>query len=96
MSNKSPVEVIAEVIGGHGFSKTLNGGVLGWRYRCRCGDVSSDYQAHVAAEVDKALGGLTREVSQATRNCSYPGSDGPCVGKWHGRWVSGWTPEVAS
>ena len=44
-----------------------------------------------AAEVVAALGGLTREVSQATRNCSYPGSDGPCVGKHHGRWVSGWT-----
>lgn len=55
-----------------------------------------EWAEHVAAEVDKALGGLAREVSQATRMCSYPGSDGPCVGKHHGRWVGGWTPEEAS
>lgn len=49
----------------------------------------------VASAVVDALGGLEREVSQATRQCSYPGSDGPCVGKHHGRWVSGWSPEDA-
>lgn len=43
-----------------------------------------------AAEVVAALGGLTREVSQASRICSFPG--GPCVGKHHARWVSGWLP----
>jgi hypothetical protein len=43
----------------------------------------------LAAEIDKALGGLTRETSHATRVCSF----GPCEGKSHHRWVSGWTPE---
>ena len=49
-----------------------------------------------AADIKARARGLTREVSQATRMCSYPGSDGPCVGKHHGRWIGGWTPEEAS
>lgn len=67
------------------------------RHVCTCeqwDDTSSiDHSEHFAAELDDALGGLTREVSQATRMCSYPGSGGPCEGKAHGRWVSPWTPE---
>lgn len=51
---------------------------------------------HLAEMVDAALGGLTREISQATRNCSYPGGGGPCEGKHHGRWVTDWTPEERS
>lgn len=44
--------------------------------------------------VDKELPrlGLTREHSQATRNCSYPGGGGPCEGRHHQRWVSAWAP----
>lgn len=45
---------------------------------------------HQADTVIAALGGLTREVSQASRICSLPG--GPCVGMHHARWVSGWLP----
>jgi hypothetical protein len=83
------------------------GGILfedkkGLFYRCKCGEPTyvetgaPGFAEHVAAAVDAALGGLTREVSQATRQCSYPGGGGPCEGKNHGRWVSGWTTEEAS
>lgn len=58
------------------------------------GDGPRDWATHLAVEIDKALGGLRREVSKGTRMCSYPGSGGPCEGKDHGRWVSGWTPEI--
>ena len=36
--------------------------------------------------------GLKRETSHATRQCSYPGSGGPCEGHAHTRFVTGWEP----
>jgi len=95
-------KLIAEVLRAHtdeGRLFTL--GDSDWHVvMCQCGKEFGpphgigDHAEHVAAEIDKALGGLGREVSKGTRMCSYPGSGGPCEGKDHGRWVSGWTPEI--
>jgi len=55
------------------------------------GDLS-DFEAHVAAEIDKALGGLTRETvrEQVPYGCSTGGSIPPIPKPrtWN-RWVSG-------
>ena len=91
-------QVIADVLAGHDH----------WDYagalHCRCGaefegcteEAVKGWGLHLAEMVDAALGGLTREISQVTRNCSYPGGGGPCEGKHHGRWVTDWTPEERS
>lgn len=36
---------------------------------------------------------LKRETSHATRQCSYPGSGGPCEGHAHTRFVTEWEPK---
>ncbi len=107
MSNKSPVEVIAEVLRAHVYPATSSliqsGETLG--YRCRCGELISvaakdpGHHAHLAAEVVKALGGLTLEschysafdtvAVRGGQTSTYIGERSAC------RWVSDWTPEVA-
>ena len=69
-------------------------------YTCECGmktplgdGVHAEWwDKHLAVEIDKALGGLRREVSKGTRQCSYPGSGGPCEGHAHTRFVTEWEP----
>lgn len=62
-------------------------GGTSWWAGYECGDdcdwrgkTVSEYFEHVAAEIDKALGGLTRQIA---------GPDGCAYG--YARWVSGWT-----
>lgn len=106
MSELSAVEVIAGVIGNHRYS-LMDVPV----HRCVCGvDVGRDDGAmddHRATEVDKALGGLTREAA-----LSYSPPNDPDSATFHTdpvdikalrtflgssvdvyRWVGGWTPE---
>lgn len=72
-------KLIAEVIGDHRYDISDV-----HVHRCVCGaDIGRDPDAldmHRGAEVDKALGGLTRQES-GPDGCAYP----------RGRWVSGWT-----
>lgn len=83
--------VIAGVLSKHRW----NGNLLKICKGCNWPGLGANFVDHQAEMVDAALGRLAREHSKATRNCNYPGSDGPCVGKHHGRWVSDWTPEEA-
>ncbi|WNM72188.1 hypothetical protein SEA_ASHBALLER_64 [Mycobacterium phage Ashballer] len=48
-----------------------------------------DFEAHVAAEVDKALGGLTRETVPAREGWILP--PGWIGDRAAARWVSGWS-----
>ena len=45
---------------------------------------------HLAQHAEEL--GLKRETSHATRQCSYPGSGGPCEGHAHTRFVTEWEP----
>ena len=125
MSDMSAVEVIAGVLAGPHRVWSEYDGDNELMVRCRC-DVDnphltngvpdgawmplSQYHIHVAAEVDKALGGLTREAA-----LSYSPPNDPDSATFHTdpvdikalrtflgssvdvyRWVGGWTPEEAS
>lgn len=69
-------KLIAETLRVH--EVCFGGCDCGWRYP---NDGTADHRGHVAAEVDKALGGLTR---QSGCDMSTKWLDGT-------RWVSGWT-----
>lgn len=89
-------KLIAEVIAEHRGTVSCVGPDA-WESYCDC-EWSSDYfyeggaedeaqwehDAHVAAEVDKALGGLTRKKAVVR---DYPDNEG----EPKSRWVSGWT-----
>ena len=99
MSDMSAVEVIAGVLAGHRKSWYVQSGVAtctgcDWTRFGTISRTDEAHQKHLAAEVDKALGGLTREVSKGTRVCSLAGAEHE--GMAHGHWIGGWTPEEAS
>lgn len=76
--------LMADVIGGHRYS-IMDSPV----HRCICGeDIGRDPDAideHRAREIDKALGGLTRE-ERIVEGVFEMGVPEPAV-----RWVSGWS-----
>ncbi|AXQ64999.1 hypothetical protein SEA_RENAUD18_93 [Mycobacterium phage Renaud18] len=80
--------VIADVMLGHGFSPTRN--PFGADY-CKCGKAVSvgNHTRHVAEEIDKALGGLTRETLPAREGWILP--PGWIGDRTAARWVSGWS-----
>ena len=116
MPDKSAIEVITEVLREHRPSIASEVGPEPYW----CGDDETDgcgswnrttharWRDHLAAEIDKALGGLHREYHANFSNgdefgCydrdAYDGIvayHGACSTQLRGqsRWVSGWTPEV--
>ena len=99
--SKSAVEVIAEVLMKHGRtpeSHTIAGHAP--LYRCGCDPLGqpprwpgAEHARHVAAEVDKALGGLTRDHDY---NVLVDGAGRAVRLDNVARWIGGWTPEEAS
>ena len=102
MSDKSAVEVIAGVLESHLLRYNIG-------HECTCGGwldtgpgyrrVVHNWQEHLAAEIDKALGGLSRELrinSMSSAGCTTDTKTGETT--WHSdirrdaRWVGGWTP----
>lgn len=88
MPDKSAVEAIAGVLAAHELRYNIGnectcGGWLdsgpGWRR------VLHNWRDHLAAEIDKALGGLRRETANLA---AYP-ADNVAM---HDRWIGGWTP----
>lgn len=86
-------KLIEKVLADHGFrigGPTVDGYVPNscWGDGCSWEGAYSTHRAHVAAEIDKALGGLTQET---LNRAAYPEDNyAPCS-----RWVSGWS-EVQS
>lgn len=91
-------KLIADVDRSH-FPKSteswLDGKTIVTRHKCACGDLYADRSTHLAAEIDAALGGLTREtvwtaVDEAGhRYVTHPNECNP--DKREDRWMSGWT-----
>lgn len=78
-------KLMAGVIRSHDYGGSEQDPIGGRRVEhCGCGwrstFVEREHSDHVAAEIDKALGGLTRQIA---------GPDGCAYG--YARWVSGWT-----
>lgn len=102
MASDNPIQLIADVHHYHQWRGEVLGCGCGWNWPEErtyfCGEedrISKAHSAHVAAEIDKALGGLTREwlaVAFDARGHGYQvHRTAKNVDQLSSRWVSGWS-----